>query len=78
MAANKPESYTAEMLSAVIEALQTECARLLAVEEYMKLKNVEKIEIKNSISLKKRGLPMVAAFSQAAVDAMREHQLGGE
>lgn len=77
MAANKPESYTPEMIAAVISALESERGRLEVVRDYLANNDVKSIEIKNSISLKKRGLPMLASFSQAAIDAMREHQLGG-
>lgn len=72
-----PEPYTAEMIQAVISSLEEECARLKAVKEYMVQAEITTLEVRNSITMKKRGIPIVTAFAQAAVDALREHRLGG-
>lgn len=72
-----PEPYTEDKIAAVVTALEEECGRLKAVRELMKELKIESLPIKNSISLKKRGLPIINSFTQAAVDALREHRLGG-
>lgn len=73
-----PERYTADMIAAVIGSLDEQCARLRAVKEFMETAEIESLEVKNSISLKKRGIPILTAFTQAAVDALRDHRLGGQ
>lgn len=70
-----PEDFTPENLDAVIAALQDECARLVQVREIMKELAVEKLPVKNSITLKKRGIPILISFVQAAVDSLRDYRL---
>lgn len=77
MSANNPEEYTQEMLVAVIDSLRNSTVRLQAVAAVMERNGVERLEIRNSIEMKSRGLPKIAAFAQAAEDAIREQQLGG-
>lgn len=77
MPRDNPEPYTPDMIATVIESLQVDCARLMAVQEYMKQSGVETIQISNSLSLRKKALPMLAAFAQSAVNAIRDKRLGG-
>lgn len=77
MPVTKPEPYTAEMIAAVIAAMEEDCARLKGVKEYMTQNQVKELVLKNSKSLKTKGLPAFSAFANSAVDAVREHQLGG-
>jgi hypothetical protein len=76
MAANNPDIYTPDMIAAVVLALENSAARLRAVGELMTELKINELPIKNSKDLKSKGLPKVAAFSQAAEDAMRDHRLG--
>lgn len=78
MAANNPDIYTPEMLAAVIAALEGSAARIRAVQELMKSFELEKLPIRNSKEMKAKGLPKIAAFAQAAEDAIRDHQLEGK
>lgn len=76
MPRDTPERFTTDMLDAVIGTLQGECARLKAVKEAMRVLEIKEISVRNSISLKKRGLPIVISFTQAAVDSLRDQRLG--
>ena len=71
-----PEEFTPEMLEAVIASLEDATARIRAVREVMRSLEIEKLSIKNSREMKNKGLPKISLFAQAAVDAIREKQLG--
>lgn len=71
-----PEEFTPEMLDAVIASLEDATARIRAVREVMRTLEIKKIPIKNSKEMKNKGLPKISLFAQAAVDAIREKQLG--
>lgn len=75
MPRDNPENYTPDMFDAIIAALDEERTRLLAVKEVMVSLGIEKIPVKNSITMKKRGLPILTSFVQAAIDAVREYRL---
>jgi hypothetical protein len=70
-----PENYTPDMFDAIISALDEERVRLMAVRELMRSLEIEKIPVKNSITMKKRGLPILTSFVQAAIDAVRDYRL---
>ena len=77
MPRDNPEPYTPEMFDAVIGSLEEECARLRAVKEFMLVSGVTKLEVRNSLTLRKKGLPAISSFANAAIDAMRDRRLKG-